>query len=262
MPAKPLNLEQIGEAVLLKTIFKAWQDRRRSAGENWSQEFAGEQLGFGQSAMNQYLNGKIPLNPEAARKFANLLACEVEDFSFSIAKEIKHLATGVTQYEDIPMFSRNPALIASDNTRPAASFGRVPLISEVQAGHWADICDNFSAGEADEWVRPIASKPGKHAFALEVMGESMTSPFVGPGVLTFPEGTTIIVDPEQAADAGHFVVAKDVSTQKATFKKLMYDGGRWYLKPLNPDYKTVEIDDPAMRVIGRVIEYIPKGGKL
>ena len=42
----------------------------------------------------------------------------------------------------------------------------------------------------------------------------------------------------------------------------MYDGGRWYLKPLNPDYKTLEKDDPVMRVIGRVIEYIPKGGKL
>jgi len=153
-------------------------------------------------------------------------------------------------------------LAASDNTRPSASWGRVPLISEVQAGQWADICDNFNPGQADEWIRPNASKPGKHAFALEVVGESMTSPFVGPGVLTFPEGTTIIVDPDQAADAGHFVVAKDVATQKATFKKLMYDGGRWYLKPLNPDYKIVEIDDPAVRVIGRVIEYIPKGGKL
>lgn len=166
------------------------------------------------------------------------------------------------QDDDTVMFSRRPAPLVSDNVRSSASWGRVPLISEVQAGQWTDICDNFNPGEADEWVRPNASKPGRHAFALEVVGESMTSPFVGAGVLTFPEGTTIIVDPNQAADAGHFVVAKDVGTQKATFKKLMYDGGRWYLKPLNPEYKTVEIDDPAVRVIGRVIEYIPRGGKL
>lgn len=57
------------------------------------------------------------------------------------------------------------------------------------------------------------------------------------------------------------MIAKDVSTQRATFKKLTYDAGRWFLKPLNPAYSTIEIDDPAIRVIGRVIEF-RTGGKL
>jgi SOS-response transcriptional repressor LexA len=54
-------------------------------------------------------------------------------------------------------------------------------------------------------------------------------------------------------------VAKDVHTQQATFKQLTTDGGRWFLRPLNPAYPTMEIDDPAMRVIGRVIEFQTRG---
>jgi len=87
----------------------------------------------------------------------------------------------------------------------------------------------------------------------------MTNPY--PGELSFPDGTVIIVDPGRAVGAGDYVVAKDVATQQATFKRLAHDGGRWYLKPLNPTYPTIEIDDPSVRVIGRVIEY-RMGGKL
>jgi SOS-response transcriptional repressor LexA len=78
---------------------------------------------------------------------------------------------------------------------------------------------------------------------------------------SFPDGTIIIVEPEKAAKAGDYVVAKDVVTQRATFKKLATDGARWYLRALNRDYPVIEIDDPAQRVIGVVVEYWT-GGKL
>lgn len=76
---------------------------------------------------------------------------------------------------------------------------------------------------------------------------------------SFPEGTILIVDPNREAMPGDFVIAKDVDTQQATFKRLATDGGRWYLKPLNPQFKTVEIDDPSLRVIGRVVEFHRRG---
>jgi SOS-response transcriptional repressor LexA len=131
---------------------------------------------------------------------------------------------------------------------------RVPLISWVQAGSWADVEDHYAPGEAEEWVEVYEVQPGEAAFALRVSGDSMTSPYPGD-TTTFPDGTIIVVDPSRSAQAGDFVVAKDVVTQQATFKKLATDGGRWFLKPLNPTYPTVEIDDPAMRVIGKVIEF-------
>lgn len=127
----------------------------------------------------------------------------------------------------------------------------VPLISWVQAGELNGVEDNYHPGDADEWVPAFHSRPGPHAFALRVVGDSMTSDAGGD---SFPEGTTLIVDPDIAPDPGRYVIAKDVRTQKATFKRLMTDGGRWFLRPLNPAYETQEIDDPAMRVIGVVVE--------
>lgn len=145
------------------------------------------------------------------------------------------------------------------NTSPAESRSSVPLISWVKAGLWGAVEDMFQPGEADHWVSAFNSNPGPNAFALRVDGDSMTSPF--PGERSFPDGTIIIVDPGRAAQAGDYVVAKDVTTQHATFKRLVYDGGRWFLKPLNPSYPTMEIDDPSIRVIGRVVEF-HIGGKL
>lgn len=135
--------------------------------------------------------------------------------------------------------------------------GKVPLISWVTAGLLGDVADNFHPGEADEWIDIYDMRPGPSSFALRVTGDSMTNPV--PGDISFPDGSIIVVNPDQAVGAGSYVVAKDVSTQKATFKKLVSDGGRWYLKPLNPAYPTIEIEDPALRVIGKVTEYQIRG---
>ena len=139
------------------------------------------------------------------------------------------------------------------NITPTTSLGRVPLISWVAAGNLGDVEDMYGPGEADEWI-DTRTKTGANAFALTVSGDSMTSPYPGDPH-TFPEGTVIVVDPGRSAGPNDFVIAKDVLTQKATFKKLVHDGGRWFLKPLNPSYPTVEIDDPGLRVIGRVVEF-------
>ena len=69
-----------------------------------------------------------------------------------------------------------------------------------------------------------------------------------------PEGYLLFVDPDIAPQAGNFVIAKDVTTRSATFKKLIVDGGRWYLKPLNRQYQVIEIDSPELCVIGVVTE--------
>ncbi len=58
------------------------------------------------------------------------------------------------------------------------------------------------------------------------------------------------------------MIAKDVQTQKATFKKLTTDGGRWYLTPLNKQYQAIPIDKPELRVIGVVTEVQAPARKL
>lgn len=161
------------------------------------------------------------------------------------------LATG--EGEMLPHGTR----VEAPNVVPAEPRVRVPIINWVQAGNWAEIEPHFDLSEAENWHDIYNGRPGRHAFALVVEGDSMVSPY--PGDRSFPPGTVLVVDPDRGACAGDYVVAKDVSTQQATFKRLAHDAGRWYLKPLNPSYPTIEIDDPAMRVIGRVIEFSISG---
>jgi SOS-response transcriptional repressor LexA len=140
------------------------------------------------------------------------------------------------------------------NVKDLVARRRVPLISWVQAGSFNEVADPYRPGEADEWIDVYDTLPSEQTFALRVTGDSMTSPNPGDSI-TFPDGTVIVVDPLRQASAGDFVIAKDVNTQRATFKKLVTDGSRWFLRPLNPSYPMIEIDDPGLRVIGKVIEY-------
>jgi SOS-response transcriptional repressor LexA len=168
----------------------------------------------------------------------------------------------VDELADVTKDLRSPlADYQLDNIRPVENRRQVPLISWVQAGAFAEVQDNFRPGEAEHWVTPLYSKPGKRAFGLTIEGESMVNPHPPPAI-SFPPGTVILVDPDVGYDPGSYVVAKDVMTQRATFKQLITDSGRWYLKPLNPAFPTIEIDDPSVRVIATAIEFQPPGGKL
>lgn len=73
MPAKPLTPEQRQDAGRLRRLFDAHQAKLKEAGQPYSQLELADQLGFGQSALAQYLGGKIPLNPDVLLKFATLL---------------------------------------------------------------------------------------------------------------------------------------------------------------------------------------------
>lgn len=103
MPAKPLTPEQKAEAAQLKRLFVQWQAERRAQKLEWSQDWCAEQLGFGQSAINQYINGKIPLNPEVAIKIGQLIGYAVAAFSPSVDVEIKRLVDLSNQQFPVPL---------------------------------------------------------------------------------------------------------------------------------------------------------------
>ena len=151
--------------------------------ESITVEWASKTLGFGQSALNQYLHGKIPPNPDVAAKFARLMGISAHDFGPLISLEIEAMASGATSQHR----AQEPG--AAYNVRGVTPKGRVSLISWVQAGLWSEIADNFAPGKAEDWVELCESRPSRHTFALTVVGDSMTSPYVGPDVVTFPAGT-------------------------------------------------------------------------
>ncbi len=124
---------------------------------------------------------------------------------------------------------------------------RYPVISWVAAGAWAEAVEPFPPGYSDRYEMSDYDSKGI-AFWLEVKGDSMTSP-VGTSI---PEGMLILVDTEAEAIPGKLVVAKLADSNEATFKKLVEDGGRRFLKPLNPAYPT-EMCLEGCRIVGVVV---------
>ena len=129
---------------------------------------------------------------------------------------------------------------------------RYPVISWVAAGAWAEAVEPFPPGYSDRYELSDYDSKGP-AFWLEVKGDSMTSP-VG---MSITEGTLILVDTEADAQSGKLVVAKLADSDQATFKKLVDDGGRRFLKPLNPAYPT-EMCAENCRIVGVVVRALQK----
>lgn len=133
--------------------------------------------------------------------------------------------------------------------------GMVPLISWVRAGEMTEAVDLYSPGDAEDWL-PCPQFHGEHTFALRVQGDSMTSPY--PGQRTYPEGSLIYVDPDATLTNGRRVVAKLTDSGEVTFKVYAEDAGKRYLKPLNPQYPTIELHN-GHEIVGVVIgSYLPE----
>lgn len=126
--------------------------------------------------------------------------------------------------------------------------GCYPVISWVSAGQWMEALEPYHRKSIDRWYDTTVVC-SNDSFWLDVKGDSMTS----PGGLSIPEGAAILVDPEVEPINGKLVVAKLEGDNEATFKKLVIDAGRRFLKPLNPYYPMIEINGNC-RIIGVIVD--------
>lgn len=226
MKKKPLTPEQLADAARLKAIF---ENKKKELG--LSQETLAERMGMGQSGIAQLLNGSNAIGPSHAAKLAKILRVSVDDFSPSIASEIKE------------MYS---ALQGEAAVKPHYDY---PLFTYVQAGDFTEV-SSYTASDAKAWVA-TTRKASSGAFWLEVKGHSMTAP---QGVRpSFPEGMLILVDPAEDVETGDFCVASANGDSEVTFKKYEKDGGVSYLVPLNPAYRVLDCDH-SCRIIGKVVK--------
>lgn len=117
---------------------------------------------------------------------------------------------------------------------------KVPLISFVKAGNFAEIIDSY-----DGEMHITTAKVKARTFATRVEGDSMLP--------EFPPGRIIVVEPDRAFKSGDYVVARN-GNNEATLKQVIKDGSDWYLKPLNDRYPIKQIDNPDIDIIGVVIQ--------
>ncbi|ADU99417.1 Peptidase S24/S26A/S26B, conserved region protein [Alicycliphilus denitrificans BC] len=120
----------------------------------------------------------------------------------------------------------------SNITEGPAIRGLYPLISEVQAGMWTELCDNFARGDAEDWL-PSTKDLGECGYMLRVRGKSMENPGAR---LSFPEGMVLHVRAHLDAVPGDFVIVRREGTGEATFKKFVMIDGHPYLEAINPDW--------------------------
>lgn len=113
-----------------------------------------------------------------------------------------------------------------------------PLISWVQAGHWTDSGGQFTAQDAEEWL-PCSARCGTRTFVLRVQGASMEDKFFA--------GDLIFVDPDREPTDKSFVVVRLEDSDQATFKQMIIEGDRRYLRAYNTRWPEpiIEINDHA-----------------
>ena len=120
-----------------------------------------------------------------------------------------------------------------------------PVISWVQAGEWMEIAEGYQPQYGQELL-PCPVSCSKDSYVLRVHGISMEP--------KFQDGDLIFVDPHADPVNGKYVVVIIEDTAEATFKQLIIEGGRQYLKALNPEWPNpiIEVNQNA-RICGVVV---------
>lgn len=241
MKKRPLTPEQAEECALLKQAFISRANRKIT------QERIANELDISQAGVSHYLNGVNPLNARVAAAFAKLLEVPVSTFSPRLASEIDWTSEAARIGAEARAGGSNVKIAV----QPTMSY-RYPVISWVAAGDWAEAVEPFPPGFSDRYEISDYEAKGA-AFWLEVKGDSMTAP-TGTSIT---EGMMILVDTEADAYSGKLVVAKLTDSNEATFKKLIEDAGRRFLKPLNPDYPMIQVNGNC-KIIGVVVRAMMK----
>lgn len=191
--------------------------KEKRTGLNLTQLQLAQLVGVGQNSIQKIEKGDTK-NPRNIEALARALKCSPEFLRFGVG--------------DLD----NATVIASANNY-------LPLVDLVQAGEWTDI-DVISVDDAEFYPSPI--KCSVNSFIVRVDGESMMK--------AFHPGDLLYVDPESQPINGSFVIARLDDENQATFKQLVIDGNKKYLKALNPDWPTkfIEINGNCT-IVGKVV---------
>lgn len=121
------------------------------------------------------------------------------------------------------------------------SWKRLPLLTWSQALEWPHIPEHNKPTQTIS----IDQNVNENAYALIVKDNTMEP--------RFPEGTTLIVDSELQPQNRDFAIVYVNNQKLPTFKQVLIDGESIYLKPLNPDFKTILLDK-NYKFLGVVIQ--------
>ena len=156
---------------------------------------------------------------------------------------------------DHMMLQEDSGVWYGDRKKPAATKRKTasvtnfvtlcPLISWDQVNALVYGIDPFYQSQVEE-ILPSPIPCSQETFILQVKGASMEP--------KFQHGDLIFVDPKIPPESGKYVVVQLVNSDEAMFRQLIIEGGRKYLKALNPDWpeRITELSDDT-KIYGVVV---------
>lgn len=125
---------------------------------------------------------------------------------------------------------------------------KIPVLS------WKECVDWSIDRQSHNTITVDHSSSTPMFYAVQLLGDSMTNPH---GQLSIPSGATIIVDREAYPNNGDLIIVKPADHDEAMCKQLVIDGGKKYLKSLNPIYPLIALEKSST-LLGVVKSYIMK----
>jgi SOS-response transcriptional repressor LexA len=208
----------------IRTEYRAIGQRIKARMETLSldQSAVARSLGIEPQSVQQWLTGQTTPRGYRIRALAQLL--EIQPWELlGGPDEQKFNARPLAEVPDV-----------AGRGRPAVRM--VPRLAWVSAGPFEHIEKTDEFAHTQDWDLP--SRPmSPAAYSLRVDGDSMEP--------EFPNGCIIFVESRARAAHGDYVVVKLDESDQATFKQLVCDGPRRYLKPVNPRYPIIPIEQSA-----------------
>lgn len=197
-----------------------------------TQEMLANKLGITRGAIGHYLSGRRSPPMEHFEKLASVLKTSPAWLQYGLSTTTQ--AT-IPQPKKADIMNHPLLLLSWDNVKKRADKSKKNKIVKESIPHFF----------TDQ----------QHWYALQVMGDAMQAP--AGHQECFHDGDFIIIDPTKKAVHGSYVIAMLPNTKNATFKQYVMDGGIAYLKPLNPQYPTIKINDTGS-ICGIVIQCLKK----
>ena len=167
-----------------------------------------------------------------------------------IAAEVELACNKPPGWLDKEHFTVNEMATAYGTEFTSTLLQTVPIIEWELIAKWRSLAKTYQPA-TDKQLAPTTIKIGDLGFALQVLGDTMQS----DSGESIPKDATIVVDPDATACSGSYVIAGIKQNQNPTFKQLIIDGNRRFLKPLNQLYPIVEINN-VLKIYGVVRQMI------
>jgi len=220
--------ETMAESARLKVL---WDNRE----DKLSQAEFGEKYEIGnQSAVSQFLNGKVQLNLKVALSFAEGLGCQISDFSIRLAKEAESIGKAVQLPEP-------------------DGFQSVDMLNiEVSAGGGRHLAEVVEAKGSLHFRRDYLREEGinpKHAAIVKVKGESMEPTIYG--------GALILINQSDTSPKSGNVYAFVYDNSLLVKRFFIGKGRTWIARSDNMDkdkFKDIVLDGSVpFRMLGRAV---------